>query len=173
MSKKIGIVLLLLCFSVSSFAAKSVAPHVFLESIHCIKSTEKHGDELYLTVTSFPTKGKPKHRRLPEYPLFWPGRAIDKVQKLLLWNEKVNDGQGVRILVSLIEQDSPPWNLDDEIGSVSLKLYNNKGRIDVEWERPNVEASKKVSVKSLRNNLVIKFSGKGQTYDIALKITEK
>lgn len=165
-------VAMVLLLPISGFAAKaqSIESKVMLTSVKQIKKTERHGDELYLSVTSFPTKGKAKHKRFPHHPLFWPGRHIAKVKDVKIWKGKLKKDAGVRLLISLVEQDSPPWDIDDEIGSVDLKLHNNNGKLEIEWNRPNRSDGKKLTVKSVGEDISINFSGKGQSYEVSLKI---
>jgi hypothetical protein len=114
-----------------------ITPTVRLVSMKAIQTAEQRGDELYLSVTVYPSKGKPTHTQIPKHPLYWPSRKIHEVKNIKLWRHLLKPGEAVTIIVSLMEQDTYPWNTDDLIGSVKVKLRNNGGELESTWAMPN------------------------------------
>src|SRR5690606_15255973 len=109
---------------------------------------------------------KPRHYEVPEFPLHWLSKYVDKLSNVLLWEKVVEDEQGVSIVLSLIERDAPPWNLDDLIGSVKLKLKNEKGKLTKEWSIPNKNVTHRLS----DDDNVFILTGDGGEYHIALEV---
>jgi len=126
----------LLLFSLTAFA-QSLHPQINLLSIRGIKTVEQQGDELYLTVTVYPSKGKSKHYHLPRKPQHWRSNNLKKVTKVPVWEGSLPESEAVTVIISLMEKDLPPWNTDDLIGSVRVHLRNNKGKLESNWSIPN------------------------------------
>lgn len=106
-----------------------------LQGLKAIQTTEKSGDELYLMVTVFhPNKRQAEYVILPPKPFFWRSKDLDKITETTLWKQRLQEGQGVTIWISLVEKDLAPWDVDDLIGSLILHLKNDKGKIISQWD---------------------------------------
>lgn len=125
--------------SVNGWASSNNALHPELTMVHIKvkKTVEAGGDELYLDVTEYPSKGKASHFRVPEYPLHWPSRYLSKLKQVPIWDRAINENESVTLILSLVEQDTPPWNTDDMVGSIRVKLKNENGELQTSWSMPN------------------------------------
>ena len=109
---------------------KQNAIHValYLENVTAIKSSEEV-DELYMAVTTYPSSGRPSHKQIPEFPRYWLSSHLGHVKDVQLWKGSLKPSESVNIHLSLIERDVPPFNVDDLVGTVILKILNSKGKI--------------------------------------------
>lgn len=137
-----------------------------LEDIQVIK-TAAHlsGDEIYVNITEYSSIDKPAMHRIPDYPSHWLSKYIDKVKDITLWQKPIQDGESVELIISVVESDAPPWDVDDLIGSVKLKVYIEKGKLEQEWSIPN-----KAIVKSEGEKGHFVLTGDGAEYKISLKL---
>lgn len=148
--------------------AKELSLQVKLTAIESIATTEERGDELYFSVTEFPTNEKPRHYEVPDFPTHWLSKYLNKLDEVVLWEKVVAEDQGVSVVFSLIERDAPPWNLDDLVGSVKLKLKNENGKLTKQWSIPNKEDTEKLNDSE---NMFI-LTGDGGEYHIVLEVKE-
>jgi len=177
--RRIVLALGILCLSLSfpCFAASKhvLHPAVYMLRLKVIKTAEKNGDELYVGVTVYPSKAKPTHTQVPKYPLHWLSKHLDKLKRVKLWDGEVQEGHSVTLILSLIEQDTPPWDTDDLIGSVRIRLKNNRGHLETSWSMPNrVDAPVSVYSKYGRAEKFV-LLGEGSNYEmfLALKLQKK
>jgi len=119
--------------------AEAIPVRIHLNSIEAIKTSEKGGDELYFDITQYSNKGQAKTNRLPEAPLHWLSKQLPEVKDVALWEGMVQDNEEMKVIISLVEQDNPPWDVDDLIGSALLILQNKKGVLLYRWELPVFE----------------------------------
>lgn len=137
-----------------------------LEDIEVVKSSGQFsGDEIYVNITEYSSVDKPSMHRVPEYPSHWLSKYIDKVKDIVLWQKPIQDGESVELIISVVESDAPPWDVDDLIGSVKLKVYIEKGKLEQEWSIPN-----KSIVKSEAERGHFTLTGDGAEYKISLKL---
>lgn len=137
-----------------------------LESIDIIKNASQFfGDQIYVNVTEYSSVDKPAMYRVPEYPSHWLSKYIDKVQNVVLWQKPILDGESVELIISVVESDAPPWDVDDLVGSVKLKVYIEKGKLEQEWSVPNKSIVKQ---EGLKGSFVL--TGDGAEYKISLKL---
>lgn len=122
-----------LCFiACNSLYAKEFS--IVLHSIEAIKVQEQKGDELYLHLTEYPQDAKPTLARFPDFPGYWLSKNLANVKDVVIYTSSINKDKITEIIVSLIEQDLPPWAPDDHLGSIKLKLKNNNDLLEVNWE---------------------------------------
>lgn len=127
-------------------SSMTVKPKVRLTQMRAIKTGEKNKDELYMTITTYHSRGEAEHYRFPRNPLTWPSDQLEKMTGVDLWDGVLRNGESVTIVFSLIEQDMPPWNTDDLVGTVHLHLKNEAGQLISEWKAGNhIEAPAVVS----------------------------
>ena len=137
-----------------------------LENIEVVKTSSYLGnDEVYINVTEYSSVDKPRMIRVPEYPSHWQSKFVDKVQGASIWKKPVREGESLELIISLIEADAPPWDVDDLIGSVKLKVYLEKGKLEQEWTLPNKSITKQEGEKG---HFVL--TGDGAEYKISLKL---
>ncbi len=145
--KKFLLVILLLTVAVMGFAKDSKGEvidkgktfNLELQLLHlkAIKTADASGDKLYMGVAVYPSSGKPDYYLVPKFPLFWASRQLDTLKNVRIWSDKLQNNQSITLVLSLMEQDAPPWNTDDLIGSVQLRLYNKNGVLESNWDIPN------------------------------------
>ena len=117
--------------------SQSLHPAIHLVNISAITTTERGGDELYMSVTAYPSSGKPSHYVIPNPPLHWFSDELGQISKLKLWDGKIAQGEAVTLIFSLIEMDVPPWNTDDLVGTIRVHIKNDAGQLTSSWSMPN------------------------------------
>ena len=132
-------------------------------------ASEKSGDELYITVTDYSNFAKPGYSRIPSFPTYWLAKHLNSVSDIKLWEHNFNNGEASQIIISLIEHDMPPWNVDDLIGSVKVNIANRDGKLDIKWDPSiyNNEAAVEQPIK-VSPNFVMK--GQNSNYNVTFKI---
>lgn len=149
--------------------AKALNPALRLSAIKAIKTAEAGGDELYLDVTVYPSHGKPSHRQIPMRPLYWSSKALKNLKVVNLWSAKLEMGQTVTLIVSLVEHDVPPWNTDDLIGAVRIHVKNDAGILQSQWSMVN---QKPPQLKILKENVqqTFQLTGEQSIYKLDLRL---
>lgn len=107
-----------------------------LEAIKAAKLTEKGGDEIYFDVLAFGKGFHPAHRQVPPYPHHWPDFVLDKVKNVTLWKGHVKKKAEVKLIVSLLEKDVPPWNTNDLLGTFEITLQQDKRHLVISYSEP-------------------------------------
>ena len=171
--KKIITGMLVYCLMLVSpyVIAKDISASLSLLSMKAIKTSEKVGDELYFDISVFPSYKLPSHERIPQKPIHWPSRGIHHLNNLGLWKGVLKPQQVVTLIISLMEMDAPPWDTDDLIGSVRIRLKNNNGTLETSWSIPNrVDAPVAVLGQGGQKE---KFNllGENSNYELMLKLT--
>ncbi len=135
LARNILICLLLACSL--NVAAKTYTVNVELASIKAINKSERNGDEIYLSITKYSNLSDPAIFRVPQFPMHWLSKELPKVSNIELWNGEVKEDETVLLIFSLLEQDVPPWNVDDHIGSAKVRITNKNGELLAVWGQPN------------------------------------
>lgn len=136
-----------------------------LDKVILIKTASRFKDELYMNVTEFSNMDKPKYRRIPSYPSHWLSNYISKVHDIRLWEKKVKDGETIELKLSFVEEEFSPWEIDDLLGALTLKISNNHGRISKEWIIPN----NKYTLKEGHPN-TFELKGEGGDYKLVIHL---
>lgn len=136
-----GLVIMAALTGSSAFAQDLSIKLEVLEKIH---AQEQSGDELYFSVTEFPEKSAPRHYRIPSFPSHWMSDYLKNVKNIVLWQKSYATCEKTEVLISLVEADLPPWNVDDLLGSVELKVTCDQGKMHTEWSIPNKENTAKM-----------------------------
>ncbi|MBS0358469.1 MAG: hypothetical protein JSS53_04295 [Proteobacteria bacterium] len=148
MKRVLGIAILFIILPIFIFAKtghhkpiaeKNIQTTLYLDSIDAIKVSEKNGDDLYINITAYPSQGKNYDYNIPTPPMYWMSKETPRIKKLKLWEGTLKPGQSIMILLSLIDQDFEPWNTDDLIGDISIRLKNQNGELLSDWHWPNRE----------------------------------
>lgn len=129
-----------------------------LQKLEVIQPQEQRGDEIFLHITEFPLNSKPKHYYIPHRPAHWLSKHLAQVQNINLW-QKQGVCEPTNVLISLVEEDAEPWNINDLLGSVMLRIKCENGKINKEWSIPD---SKNTSYGDVEN--VFQFQGKNANY---------
>ncbi len=159
-------------FAISVFASPSFAQTeqiaVKLKTLEVIRQQEKSGDELYISVTEFPTVGSPSHYQIPSYPTHWLSKYLTNVKDVVIWKKNLNHCEPIDLLISLVEEDFAPWNMDDSLGSVQLKVQCVNGKAVEQWTIPNSKDTSKVS----NDNNAFTFTGEGANYKATFSLED-
>lgn len=141
--------LVILVLSLVSFiaVARPQAVEVKLIDIELIKPSERDGDELFFSISEYPSKGNPRMFRVPMFPLNWKSRNVKDLTNVTLWKGVVDDESSVLLIFSLLEQDVALIDVDDHIGSAQLKVVNKNGKIIKTWGQPKFKDQPKVEQK--------------------------
>jgi hypothetical protein len=150
----------------SSLSAHTTPVSLILENIQIVKkSEESSSEEIYMNITEYSSVDKPSMHRVPEYPSHWLSKFSDKIKDIPIWNKSIQDGESVELIISVVESDAPPWDVDDLIGSVKLKVYIEKGKLEQEWSIPNKQI---VKTDGERDHFIL--TGDGAEYKISLNL---
>lgn len=142
---------MLLLFSLPTLA-QDFEPIITLNSIEIDKTSDEYGDEIYLVITKFGADGSNTQYTIPEYPITWPTEAIHQIKDIHLWEGIIPEGGSDEIIIELVEHDVPPYNVDDSIGSIRIKINNKGGKLDTVWEQNWHESNKNKAEKALSSN---------------------
>lgn len=160
-----GAMLLVALFSSSTFAKDLSLKLDVLEKIH---AQEQSGDELYFTVTEFSENKAPRHYRIPSYPTHWMSDYLKNVKNITLWQKSFATCEKTDVLISLVEADLPPWNVDDLLGSIEYKVTCDQGKMKTEWSIPNKENTAQI----MNQEGAYAFTGDHSEYHALFKIDE-
>lgn len=135
-----------------TWAKQAPRPQLILTSIKQISSQERN-DELYILVSDLGTKHDafytiPGHKSFfirKQSPLptisnltpphrYWPASILPKLKNITLWDRGLTQDEGTQLVISLIEADMPPWNLDDLLGTVKFNLRNHDHQLAVDMQ---------------------------------------
>ncbi len=147
--------------------AKTLQVSVKLTSIVVKKTSEKDGDELYFGINEYSNKKISSYTRMPAFPSYWKSQNLSQLKDQLLWHEKIQDGEAVQLVISLLEHDLPPWNLDDHIGTVKLLFRNDQGKIYYKWSIPNLRDHNE-SIQARNGTFILK--GDKSEYHLKLNV---
>jgi hypothetical protein len=130
-----------------SFSALGQEMILKLERLEKITDQEKKGDELFFSITEYPQKASPSHYQVPSFPTHWLSHHLEHVKDIVLWKKDVTQCQNVELFISLVEEDLEPWDLNDALGSVQLKIQCENGKMTSKWEITEKESTKKIENK--------------------------
>ncbi|CAM4454779.1 MAG: hypothetical protein LEGION0398_MBIBDBAK_00050 [Legionellaceae bacterium] len=168
-----SILALLLTLMINPVYAKVMQPMLVLESIKSIKATEETGDEIYLNITSYLPNGKTHSINKPLSPSAWSTKNLSQLKDLSLWSHPLAEGEAADIILTLAEQDNPPFDPDDLLGVVQLKLMNTKQGLKILWSVK--EGLLKKDIKQLNDKTVQKMllTGSNGAYELTIKLVDK
>ncbi len=154
--------------------AKNIQFKVKMIDIQVEKTSEKGDDELYFNIVQQSNLNGNRENRMPEFPMHWLSSELGSLKNVVLWEGKIQTGESIKLILSLLEQDTPPWNPDDAIGAAEVNLLNQNGKLKMEWvvptfkkNNPNVEM-----LKVAKTQRYI-FKGDGSRYDVAFSVEQK
>lgn len=160
----------LLLSSTQAAWAVAIPVRINLNSIEATKTSEKSGDELYFDITQYSNQGHTKTLRVPAAPLHWLSKQLPDVKNALLWEGMVEENEEMKVIVSLVEQDNPPWDVDDLIGSALLILDNRQGVLRYRWELPVFEERVEQQMLKSDNPQSFIMKGDNSNYNVSLQV---
>lgn len=176
---------LLLTFNVY---AKPITVSLYLKNIKAIKLNERNKDEVYFSIADFSSNKDNRFYTMPgfvthQHPhfvslaptgtgghiaLYWSSKHFKQLKHEKLWSRQLKNNQSVEIYLSVIERDSPPWDFDDAIGAIKIKMKNHDGKIIAVWG--NLGSEKVTQINSSKNNTGemkgFLFQGSNSKYEI-------
>lgn len=155
----------LLSFSV---CAEDLNISVMLSKLEAVRTAEKRGDELYISVTEYGSSTAPINYLVPEFPMHWLSRRLEEVKNVTLWANSFKEGEGAAVIFSLIERNMPPWDLDDLIGTIKLKVRNTNGKLKKQWVLPHQKGFQVIQAD--KNEFILKSDA--AEYHIFLELKE-
>lgn len=169
--RRIGMFLLASLFSSFINAADNeLNPRLILDHLKVIQVQEKDGDEIYFDISVYRANKSEHYFRIPANPNHWPSQLMDTISHVTLWSESLKAGETVTLIVSLMESDASPFNPDDLIGLVRVKLKNVKGVLQTSWSMPNRYDSAGKPAAQKRSMHKFDMLGEGAHYDIFLSL---
>lgn len=154
--------------------AKEIKVVLKLSSVQAEKTEEKKGDDVYFSITEYSSLGHSKEDRVPVSPAHWLSKQLSGVKNIPLWEASLKENEEVKLIISLNEQDFPPWDVDDLLGSAQLSLKNHAGKLEKEWSIPVFEETKEVEIQHpFSNPQAYLFKGAGAQYRVAFFVEEK
>ena len=156
-------ILFIFFFMLSSLAYASTSntllrPAIQLDDIVSIKTMGKSVDNIYVSISEFNSKGRDRYYTIPQSPVYWPEKSIREINNFQLWQGKLRAMGATEVVISLIEQDTPPWHLDDLISVIKIKMVNQAGQIQYEWYQDGKLIAKQ------KNTVEIQFKGSNEVY---------
>ncbi len=109
--------------------AKNIAVTLSLKTIVLNKAQESDGDELYFDILTYSNLNASKQLRVPTKPNYWLSEMLQKLKNVTLWHGHIQDNEKRTLQIALMEFDSPPWALNDEIGQISITLHNQNNQL--------------------------------------------
>lgn len=167
--------LILLTWLLSGFAlAKEMQIIVKMTDIQAEKRSEARGDELYFNITQYSNFKDKLESRIPEYPMHWLSKQLTSLKNVVLWQGELKERERIRLVLSLLDQDLQPWDLDDAIGAAEVHLLNQKGKLKIQWGVPKFDKNNK-EVEMLKRAVPQRyvFKGDGSRYDVAFSVEHK
>ena len=146
---------------------------VKLTSIKIEKTSDRTQDKIYFAITEYSNTGRSRESRIPFQPEYWLSQNIKQVKDLVLWQGDIQQGEEVKLVLSLLEQDIPPWNPDDLIGSAELVVKNEKGTLHTEWKIPAYEEIIETEMKPNSKKKGLQefvFKGAEAHYEVAFDV---
>lgn len=171
--KRIG--LFLLASVLSSFVNATdteLKPRLVLDHLNVIQAQEKDGDELYFDVSVYRANQAVHYLRVPAKPIHWPSQLMGNISQVTLWSEPLKAGETVTLIVSLIESDALPFNPDDLIGLVRVRLKNAKGVLQTHWGMPNRYNGPAKMAPHSSGTQKFDMQGDGARYNLYLSLTK-
>lgn len=149
----------LLFFGGGLMAAAQAEEALQLKLIHLQAEalSEENGDEVYISVTKYSNLNRPEEFRIPSSPDNWFFKRLTEANNVTLWQGSLAKGEEIKLMISIVEQDFPPWGVDDLIGTLQVMLKEVKGRLVEEWSIPKMDGQPKIEDRG-------PVSGKGRRY---------
>ncbi|HXH55432.1 MAG TPA: hypothetical protein VNK03_06815 [Gammaproteobacteria bacterium] len=137
------------------------------------KAANKDIDNLFFNITQYSNLKKGGEHRIPKYPKHWLSKQLPGLKNVVLWDGKIDRGESLKLILSLMEQDFPPWDLDDAIGAAEVILLNQNGHLKIQWGVPNEKNNQEVEMLKRGVPQGYIFKGTGSRYDVAFSVEQK
>lgn len=116
-----------------SVFAKPIDYELRVESLKCVKTSERTTDEIYFSIKSVDNKGNANYIRVPEYPFHLPIKKNQTFSDILLLKNTIDDNTTITYTISLVENDFSVFEMDDDLGAAVLSLSNKNNKLKQTW----------------------------------------
>ncbi len=156
-------ILFIFFFMLSSLVYASTSnmllrPAIQLDDILPMKKIDKSVDNIYVSISEFNSKGRDRYYTIPQSPVYWPEKSLHEINNFQLWQGKLPVMGATEVVISLIEQDTQPWHLDDLISVIKIKMVNQDGQIQYQWYQDGKLIAKQ------KNTVEIQFKSSNEGY---------
>jgi hypothetical protein len=110
-----------------------------LNSIKAQQLSQKSGDEIYLIVASSSSLDDSKVNRVPAEPAFWQTKHLSAIHNLAVWEGAIKDNEEIKLVFTVVEQDTLSWDTGNLVGSAQVVLRNKQEILEQHWELPVFE----------------------------------
>jgi hypothetical protein len=142
--------------------AKPQSVQVTLQSVEAVKTSERRGDEVFVSIIAYPSSGDPTIARVPMFPMHWLSKELSKVRNVSLWQGTIADDATTLLVITLVEQDLALFNPDDHLGSAQVKITNKNNKITTVWGQPGYKDQPKVEQTGKQNPEYVMFGDNGE-----------
>jgi hypothetical protein len=157
-----------MCLLASQAFAQTEEMAVKLKTLEVIHPQEKRGDELYISVTEFPAQETARHYQVPAYPTHWLSKYVKNIKDVVIWKKSLSHCEPIDLLITLVEEDFAPWDLDDSLGSVQLKVECVNGKSVEKWVIPDPKTTAKITDQES----AFSFTGENAEYRAIFKLED-
>lgn len=159
---------LVLLGAATALHAKVLQPTIYANQIKMLRTNDKFGDEVYFVVTEYHSDGHSRQYTVPHYPAHWMSKSLPRMKNVKLWSEPLNEGEGVVVVLELMEQDAPPFDVNESIGSTEIRLANQKGQLSVKWNELRAGSLMPTREQAGKANQTKKnmYTGAGAAYEV-------
>ncbi len=164
--------LVALCVVAGSVVAKEQTVSLQLRSIQVIQASEKAGDELYFKIMAYSNEGGSQISQVPVESV-WQSSQLEAVKDIVLWQGTLKDLESIKLVLSLVEQDLPPFDPDDILGSAQVVLQNQGDQLYTTWEVPVFDEKLEVEKLADGDPQQYRFKGQGAHYDVAFSVVQQ
>ncbi len=148
-------------------------PSLYISKIVPKNSQEENGDELFFEILEIDNNNKKVIFRVPQFPSYWTTNKLDQINDFLLWKGVLKEGMEKTLIISLIDQDFPPWNNNDIIGIIKVELTLIDGNIQSKWSNENGPSGGIIATANDSEHIQkFKLSSEKASYHINIGLTE-
>jgi len=171
------------CRLINFFVLLSLVPGLSLaQEIHVIlklaeirlEETATHGNEsLYFSVTQYSSLGSSQENRVPQKPVHWLSQQLVGIKNVVLWTGSLQEGEKVRLILSLVDQERIPWEVGQSLGSLQLNLRNHHGHLRKQWSVPTFEKAQAIEMLKPAGKQRFLLKGVDAQYEVTFLVERK
>lgn len=156
-------------YSMGNVKTAPASQQLVLEYILLEKPTS-NDDKLYINIATYSSMNVSNDYQIPEAPLHWDVRSLEQIKDLVLWEKSLASDESVDFVLSLIENDMPPWNPDELLGTVKLTVRSKHHNISSVWQADEDAVEVDSHQRKVHEYLMLGEKGR---YIVGLRLKEK
>ena len=156
-------------YKMGSTKSTPASQQLVLDYIRLEKPTSSD-DKIYLNIATYSSTKVNNDYQIPEAPLHWDANYLDQVKDLVLWEKSLGMDESMDFIISLIENDMPPWNPDELLGTVKLSVRSKNHHISSIWHADEDAVEVDSHQRKVHEYLMLGEHGR---YVVGLKLKEK